>query len=72
MRRFHLQRDIDSTGVSGTGRVAEGVMFTSGRVAMTWLSPYTAVNVYDNMEVVEALHGHSGNTKIVWDDSPSK
>lgn len=69
MRRFHLQRDIDSTGVSGTGVVAEGVEFSCGRVALTWMSCYGAVNVYDCMAVVEHLHGHQGNTKVVWDDN---
>ena len=72
MRRFHLERDIDETGISGTGIVAEGVMFTNGHVAMTWLSPFLAVNVYDNMEVVVQLHGHNGKTRVVWDDQPGK
>lgn len=67
-RRFLLMRDVDVTGTSGTGEVAEGVMFRSGQVALTWLSPYTSVAVYANMEVVEHLHGHGGNTRIVWID----
>lgn len=44
-------------------------MFSSGRVSLTWLSPYTSVGAYDNMEVVEALHGHGGNTRVVWIDA---
>lgn len=68
MRRFYLQREVDETGVSGTGRVAEGVMFSCGRVSMTWNSQWGAVNVYDNMQVVEHLHGHGGNTRVVWID----
>lgn len=30
MRTFHLERDIDITGISGTGLVAEGVEFADG------------------------------------------
>ncbi|MGV2914662.1 hypothetical protein [Streptomyces alfalfae] len=29
-RRFHLQRDHDVTGVSGTGRVANGILWAGG------------------------------------------
>jgi hypothetical protein len=70
MRRFHLQRHVDSTGTSGVGRVAEGIQFSSGWVALTWMSAYTTVAVYANIEVVQHLHGHGGNTKVVWEDAP--
>ena len=33
MRRFYLQRDEDATGISGTGKVAEGILFSTGWVA---------------------------------------
>lgn len=73
MRRFILIRHADASGVSGTGIVAEGVEFASGRVALTWLSQYGTVNVYDNIKVVEALHGHDGMTTVEWvDPQPSK
>ena len=39
-RRFELHRDDDVSGVSGTGVVAEGVLFSSGRVALEWLSAW--------------------------------
>lgn len=65
-RLFVLQRNDDETGISGTGVVAEGVEFTGGKVALHWLTVYGAVNVYDNMQVVEELHGHGGKTKVVY------
>lgn len=68
MRRFQLHRDQDETGVSGTGIVAEGVEFTSGMVAMTWLSPHRCVNVYESIKTVEQLHGHQGKTRVVFLD----
>ena len=39
MRRFYMQRNKDVSGLSGTGIVAEGVVFTNGFVALTWLTP---------------------------------
>src|SRR5205085_3748143 len=34
---FHLLRYEDESGVSGTGWVAEGAVFSNGWVALTWL-----------------------------------
>lgn len=68
MRRFVLDRKEDETGISGIGIVAEGVQFTSGRCALTWLTPYSSVAVYDSIEDVESVHGHKGKTVIVWID----
>jgi hypothetical protein len=70
-RRFILHRDTDLTGVSGTGVVAEGVAFSSGVVALTWLSDWpTSVVFHDRgIESVEAIHGHGGATRIVWLDA---
>lgn len=67
MRTFHLARDKDATGVSGTGIVAEGVEFSDGTVALRWLGGNpTSVVFHDNgMASVEAIHGHSGATRIV-------
>lgn len=68
MRRFYLNRKTDATGTSGVGKVAEGVVFACGRVAMTWLSHYGCVSMYDNIQVVETLHGHDGATIVEWVD----
>jgi len=67
-RRFVLDRATDATGTSGTGIVAEGICFSNGKVALHWLSHLGAVNVYDSMDVTKALHGHNGNTQIIWVD----
>lgn len=67
-RAFILQRDIDETGVSGTGVVAEGVEFTDGTVALRWISDWpTSVVFHDRgIAAVEAVHGHGGKTRIIW------
>jgi hypothetical protein len=70
-RRFELQRHVDETGVSGTGVVAEGVLFSNGVVALQWTSEFPTSVVFHQrgMESVEAVHGHSGSTEIVWLDA---
>ncbi|SDL28632.1 hypothetical protein [Streptomyces indicus] len=67
-RRFHLQRDIDETGTSGTGLVVEGLQFTDGTVALRWLTALTSIAVYRSVADVEAIHGHGGKTRVVWID----
>lgn len=70
MKRFELHRDEDSSGVSGTGRVAEGVIFSNGKVALTWLTKYSSVSIYDDIEAAIHNHGHAGKTRFVFlDDS---
>jgi len=68
MRRFHFMRLEDASGVSGCGVVAEGVVFSNGKVALEWLSDHASTNLYDSIADVEFIHGHHGRTKIVFDD----
>lgn len=67
MRTFKLHRDKDLSGVSGTGDVAEGVEFDTGKVVICWLTKYHSVSVFDNVHTLEQVHGHEGSTKVVWD-----
>jgi hypothetical protein len=71
-KRFILNRLQDVTGTSGTGIVAEGMVFSGGKVALTWFSHYGAVNVYDSIEVVKVLHGHSEMTLVEFIDSDTQ
>lgn len=67
MRTFHLQRDEDVSGISGTGRVAEGVEFSDGTVVIRWTAgDRHSTVVWSDMAGVEAIHGHGGATRIVW------
>jgi len=68
MKRFNLHRFEDETGVSGTGVVSEGVMFTDGKCAMRWLTERTSVALYDSIDDLEYIHGHDGKTVVVWID----
>lgn len=64
IRTFVLVRDTDVSGVSGTGVVAEGVVFSDGRVALRWTSAYRSTAVYDSLEDAQAVHGHNGSTRF--------
>lgn len=66
LRLFQLIRREDETGVSGTGVVAEGVVFTDGTVAMRWLSDLTSTAIYQSITDLESIHGHGGKTYIRW------
>jgi hypothetical protein len=68
MRRFELLRDIDVSGVSGTGLVAWGVQFPDGKVATRWNGEIAQTCVWDCIEDVEAIHGHNGATRVKWLD----
>ena len=68
IRRFHFLRLEDASGVSGCGIVAEGVVFSNGKVAVEWLSAHASTALYDSLADVEWIHGHQGRTKIVFDD----
>jgi hypothetical protein len=70
MRRFKLYREVDVSGISGTGNVAEGVEFSDKSVVLRWciLPQLCSVNFYASIEAVEKIHGHEGNTRIDWID----
>lgn len=68
MRRFLLRRIKDESGVSGTGNVAEGIVFTSGKAVLNWRTEHTSVAVYDSLEELMAIHGHDGKTVLAWID----
>jgi hypothetical protein len=65
MYLFELHRDTDDTGISGTGVVAQGVVFDDGAVALHWVGAVGSTALYGNMQAVEKIHGHGGKTRIV-------
>lgn len=64
-KTFYLHRNEDESGISGTGRIAQGIVFDNGKVALTWLSDHPSVTIYDNIGEVKAIHGHEGKTEVV-------
>lgn len=68
MRRFVLEREVDVSGVSGTGTVAEGVQFTDGTCVIRWHGDRRSTVVWSDIEDVIFIHGHNGATTIKWVD----
>lgn len=69
-RTFGLIRDHDVTGISGTGRVADGVLWPDGTVSVRWRGDRPSVVHWGGLDDVEHVHGHGGHTRIAWDDEP--
>jgi hypothetical protein len=67
-RLFHLQRDRDISGVSGIGRVADGVLWPDGPVTIRWRGARPSTVHWDALADAEAVHGHGGATRIIWAD----
>jgi hypothetical protein len=69
-RRFVLRRHEDVTGLSGTGDVAEGCVFSDGTAVLRWMTEWpTSVVWHDRgADAVEYIHGHGGKTEVVWLD----
>ena len=72
MRNFVLVRYEDVSGISGTGTVVEGTLFSNGKIALTWLGSRPSVIVYDSIDDVLAIHGHNGATELVWQSTPEE
>lgn len=70
-RVFYLVRIEDETGTSGTGIVAEGVLWSGGDVSVRWLGEAPCVHYWPGgIDHVRRVHGHRGKTKVVWADEP--
>jgi hypothetical protein len=65
MERFWLNRQEDISGVSGTGIIAEGVVFSSGEAVLHWMTKMSSIAIYGSLADIEKIHGHDGRTIIV-------
>ncbi len=67
MRLLRLFRQEDVSGRSGVGLVAECVVFSNGRCAVSFLpgkAGVSSVQVYDSLHDAVRLHGHGGLTEF--------
>lgn len=71
MKRFHVMRNNDISGVSGLGYVAEGIKFADGSVVVRWrvAGKPCSMEIHDNVASFIEIHGHGGATKIEWVDN---
>ncbi len=67
IKHFYLNRNVDETGMSGIGKVAEGVELPSGIVVIWWLMEPYSIGIYPSIQELEDLHSHGkGTTEVVW------
>ena len=79
---FTMMRHQDETGVSGTGRVLDGVVFHTGQVVVCWRSDlridkpgFSSLAVYDSWEAFLAVHVSphpASQTEILYGLSPNQ
>jgi hypothetical protein len=69
MRTFTVHREYDASGVSGTGIVVEGVLFSTGVVVVHWLTPAPrgSIGVWDSLDQFLSIHvaPHPENQTVV-------
>jgi len=69
LRPFTLCREADVSGVSGTGIVLEGVVFSTGAVVIHWLTPPPrgSIALFDSLEQFLSIHvaPHPENRSIL-------
>ena len=75
---FYMVREADESGVSGTGRVLDGILWANGWLNIMWrtdLDPMkrglSSITFFDSFQAFESIHITShptNNTKIVWVD----
>lgn len=72
-RSFSVERKSDESGVSGTGIVLEGCVFSTGYTVIHWLQPFPrgSVAVFDSFDQFMRVHvlSHPTNNAIIhWAD----
>ncbi len=68
MRRFMMLRRVDETGVSGTGHIADGVVFEDGTVVVRWRTSTPGTTNFASLDHAKAVHGHDGKTVFEFHD----
>jgi len=66
-RTFALVRHHDPSGISGTGEVAEGVVWSDGSVSLRWHGEHAATTFWEGgVPALLHVHGHNGATEVVY------
>jgi hypothetical protein len=70
-RAFVLVRHRDVSGVSGTGVVAEGTVWSDGSACLRWPGRHGAAVFWPGgVQAIEAVHDHHGSTQVRYLDDP--
>lgn len=86
VKRFELHRDLDISGISGPGVVADGLMFPDaftvtwpggsstelppGWCQVMWRGRHASTVLWPSIDGLLAVNGHGGATRLVWLDPP--
>lgn len=63
---YKMVREMDESGVSGTGCVAWVIDWPTNFVTLGWTTdPHNSVATYESMRAVQEIHGHGGSTKFI-------
>lgn len=68
-RIFTMIIKKDETGVSGPGRVLDGIIFQDGKTVIYWRSDKPSIAIYNSFKEFQQVHieSHPKNkTEIVW------
>lgn len=65
LRKFHLNRTVDVSGVSGTGIVMESVELFDGRLVSSWRGEYASQTLHSSLYAADFIHGHEGNSEFL-------
>lgn len=67
MRTFRMIRQFDETGVSGTGEVLEGVIFTDGACVVRWKTDIACQSDWRSFDDFLKIHvfAHPDNKTII-------
>jgi hypothetical protein len=70
IQHFHLNRLVDESGMSGLGKVAEGVILPNGAAVMWWLVRPHSIQIYRTIDDLHFIHRHGtkNTTELVMDD----
>ncbi len=65
---FYMKRNVDESGVSGTGRVLEGAVFPSGHVVVCWNSENSSIAIHKSLEDFQKCHmdPHPGMNELIF------
>jgi hypothetical protein len=67
MRIFKLIRGKDTSGVSGTGHVLDGIIFDDGTTIIHWKGQRSSLSIFKNYEDFLAIHvdSHPENDNLI-------
>ena len=76
LKSFYLQRNVDHSGNSGTGKVAQVFELENLGAILIWSGNSNPLNVssiviYNSVDDLIKVHGHNGDTVLVAQDLES-